>query len=177
MRVLLRVISPLLGLAVAALGVLLALETVWAWVHPGAAPLVVPWRAWRSTADSVTWADLPVQLVAAGVGVVGVLLVLLAAGARRREVRLTDPAPDVTVITSPRSLARLVGHQVRALDEVQSASVTATPTKIAVRVTSPQPPDQSAPRVRERIGELLTGLPLARRPRVRVHLTQSEGPA
>lgn len=117
MRVLLRLLSPLLGVAVAIAGGLLAVEAGWV----------------------------------------------------RRDVRLTDPADDVTVVTSPRSLARLVGHQVRAEDGVCSASVTASARRVRVRVISSMNTEaQLRPTLTTRVDELVGGLPLARKPKVQV---------
>ncbi|MGQ0718981.1 MAG: hypothetical protein ACT4NP_17030 [Pseudonocardiales bacterium] len=49
MRPLLRVLSPLLGLAVAVFGALVALEVFWAWLRPAGGSLVAPWPAWQSS--------------------------------------------------------------------------------------------------------------------------------
>lgn len=174
MRILLRVLSPLLGLAVAALGIFAVLEIIWAWLRPAAVPLVLPWPAWQTTLQGWTWTATPVRLVAAGLVVLGLLLLVLALGAGRREVRFTDPAPGITVATSPRSLARLVGHQVRELDHVASASVIATPRKITVRATSRQPAGTATPDIAETVRTLLSELPLARTPRVSVTVRPTE---
>src|SRR5947209_1867760 len=105
MRILLRLLSPLLGLAAAALGVLVALEVIWAWVRPADGPLVLPWPAWQAILRGWNWTSTPVRLSAVGLITVGLLLLVLALGASRREVRLINLAPDVTVTTSPQSLA------------------------------------------------------------------------
>jgi hypothetical protein len=177
MRILLRVLSPLLGLSVAALGLCVALEVIWAWVRPADAPLVLPWPAWQATLQGWTWTSTPVRLVAAGLVVAGLLLLVVALRAGRREVRLIDPEPEITVTTSPRSLARLVGHRVRGLDHVASASVTATPRKISVRAVSRQPAETATPRITDAVHTLLSGLPLARAPRVAVVVSHTEKPA
>lgn len=177
MRILLRVLSPLLGLAVAALGLLVALEVTWAWVRPADAPLVLPWPAWQATLQGWTWTTTPVRLLAAGLVVAGLLLLVLALRAGRREVRLTDPGPGITVTTSPRSLARLVGHRVRGLDDVASASVTATPRKVSVRAASRQPAETATSRITDVVRTLLSELPLARTPQVSVVVSNTEKPA
>jgi len=82
----------------------------------------------------------------------------------------------MTVTTSPRVLARLVGTRVRASDDVLSASVSASARRVAVAVLAwhDAPPD-----LREVIvggvKELLDALPLRRRPRVAVSVRKQEG--
>jgi hypothetical protein len=177
MRILFRLLAPLLGVAVAALGFFLALEVIEAWAWPTAAPLVLPWPAWQATLQSWTWAAAPVRLLAGGLVVIGVLLLLVALRSGRREVRLVDPAPAITVTTSPQSLARLVGNRVRRLDHVASASVTATPRKVAVRAASREPASTATPDITAAVRALLSGLPLTRIPRVSVAVSRSERPA
>jgi uncharacterized protein DUF6286 len=176
MRTLFRVLSPLLGLAVAAVGVFVALEVIWSWMRPAAGPLLLPWHVWQVTLQEWTWTSTPVRLIAAGLVVVGLLLLVLALRSGRREVRLIQPAPEITVTTSPRSLARLVGHQVRELDHVTSASVTATPRKVRVWAASQQPADAARSGITDAVQTLLSDLPLARTPRVRVSVSNTDRP-
>lgn len=168
MRVLLRLLSPLLGLAVAAAGVLFALEVARAWARPNSAPLLVPWPDWRTALESVTWAGIPVLLVAAAAVLVGLLL-LIAASARAKDLPLQEPAPDVTVTTSTPALARLVSHRVRATDGVRSASVHVRRRKIRVRAASRlHGESELTPSLTTEVRELVSSLPLARAPRVQV---------
>lgn len=178
MRVLLRVLSPLLGLILAAAGVLLIVEVVAGWVRPDATDgLLVPWVSWRSAADGLTWADPLVLGIAAGVGVLGLLMLLAGTSGRRRDIVLDSPAPDMTVTTSPRVLARLVGRRVRAADGVASASVTASRKKVSVAA---QGHGDASPELRSSVDEQTRGvldeLPLTRRPRVAVSVTDRKGP-
>ncbi|MHA6795212.1 DUF6286 domain-containing protein [Pseudonocardia bannensis] len=189
MRVLLRVLAPLLGLGLAAIGVLVAVEVIAAWMRPVTGQgLVVPWVAWRATLEATTWQDDPVAAVAIGVGVVGLLLVLVGLFARRHDVLLAVPSPDLTVATSPQVLARLVGRHVRTADDVASASVTASARRISVRAEG-WSTDSAGPggtdgtegsdlrrTVTHRVDELLDELPLARRPRVSVTTSVRKGP-
>ncbi|WP_214367891.1 DUF6286 domain-containing protein [Pseudonocardia sp. H11422] len=185
MRVLLRVLAPLLGLGLVAVGVLVVVEVVAAWVRPVTGQgLVVPWVAWRTTLENTTWQDAPVPAVAIGVAVVGLLLLLLALFARRHDVLLSAPSPDITVATSPRVLARLVGRRVRAADDVASATVTASARKIAVRAEgwgagqggSSTDTSELRRTVTGRVGEVIDELPLARRPRVSVRTRARKEP-
>lgn len=174
MRVLLRILSPLLGLAVAGIGGLVALETAVAWLRPDASPLLVPWPSWRARLANLTWVDTSVRLVAAALALTGLVLLLVALTARRREVWLTAPAPEVTVTTSPRSLARLIGHLVRSVEDVTSASVTASARKVSVRTTSRSAGPEADAELAAQVQELLSNLPLARQPKVSVALTRTE---
>jgi hypothetical protein len=177
MRILLRVLSPLLGLAVAALGLFVALEVTWARVRPTDVPLVLPWPARQATLQGWTWTSTPVRLIATGLVVTGLLLLVVALRAGRRAVRLIDPRPDITVTTSPQSLARLVGHRVRELDHVAFASVTATPRKVSVRAASRQPAAAATPHITDAVHALLSELPLVRVPQVSVAVSSVEKPA
>src|SRR5260221_12450142 len=115
MRVLLRVLAPLLGLALAASGVLMVIELVSAWVRPDAdGGLLVPWPDWGATLANLSWNEAPVPGVAIGVGVAGLLLLLVGLAARRAEVPLEAPSADMTVTTSPRARARPAGPRGRA---------------------------------------------------------------
>jgi hypothetical protein len=177
MRVLLRILAPVLGLALAAAGVLFVIEVVAAWVIPDATTgLLVPWPDWRATLENLTWADNPVPGIAIGVAALGLLLVLVAVSARRSDIHLDAPG-QIVVTTAPRVLARLVGTRVRATDDVASAAVTASARKVSVTAqgwgdATPELQDT----VRSRVDELLDELPLRRRPRVGVSVQERKGP-
>lgn len=177
MRVLLRVLAPLLGLALAAAGVLLVVEVVAAWVGPAATGLVVPWPDWRAGVENLTWAQNPVPGIAIGVAVVGLLLMLVGLLARRSDIVLDAPVDGMTVTTSARVLARIIGRRVRAGDDVASASVTASRRKVAVSV---QGWGEAGPALRTTVATgvdgLLDELPLHRRPRVSVSVQERKGP-
>lgn len=177
MRVVVRLLSPLLGLALAAAGALVVVEVVTAWVRPdGTTGLLVPWPSWRSTAEQATWSDGIVAAVAIGAAVLGLLLVLAGLLARRHDVVLRSPAEGITVTTSPRVMARLVGRAVRASDQVAEASVTATARRIKVRAGGWGEPDDELRRgVRGCVDTVLDDLPLVHRPRVAVSVRGRKG--
>jgi hypothetical protein len=180
-RALLRVLTPLIGLALAAAGVLLVIEVVAAWLQPfqpaGARGwVVVPWPQWKAALDQLSWRSDPVPAVAIGVAVVGLVLVLVGLLARRSDIALDGPRPSMTAATSPRVLAQLVGRRVRATDDVAGASVTASRRRVSV---SAQAWGEPGPELRDaiaaRVDELVDALPLRRRPRVSVSVVQRKG--
>ncbi len=177
MRAVLRVLAPLLGLVLAAAGVLMAIEVVAAWVLPGSEEgLLVPWPQWGAALADLSWNENPVPAVAIGVGVVGLLMVIVGLAARRADLRLEAPSPDMTVTTSARVLARLVGTRVRASDDVLSASVTASARRVAVSARAwNDAPEDLRETIIGRVQELLDELPLRRRPRIAVSVQEREG--
>lgn len=169
MRILLRVLAPLISLAVAALGLLLVIEVVAAWLSPGTgAGLLVPWRDWNTSAATVLWTATPVLWIAVAAIVVGALLLAVGLLARRHDVAMTSPSPGLTVATAPRVLARLVGSRVRALDPVTSASVTASARSVVVRARGRGDGGELRDESRTAAAGVLDALPLARRPRLTV---------
>jgi Family of unknown function (DUF6286) len=176
-RAVLRVLAPLLGLVLAAGGVLLVIEVVAAWVRPGGPEgLLLPWPAWGATLADLSWNESPVPAVAIGVGVVGLLMLIVGLAARRADLRLDAPSADMTVTTSPRVLARLVGTRVRASEDVLSASVTASARRVAVTARAwNDAPEELRETIIGRVQELLDELPLRRRPRVAVSVQEREG--
>ncbi|MBB4684713.1 DUF6286 domain-containing protein [Amycolatopsis jiangsuensis] len=169
MRVFVRLLSTVLALAVAAGGALLALEVGWRWWQPGRGPLLVPWPLWRTELSTLDWTSTAVRITAGIAVVAGIVVMLLAFGAGDRKVRLTEPAEGVSVSTSPRALARMVGLAVRAQDNVRGASVTASARRVRVRATSRmENEEQLRPRLLETVAAVLDDLPLARRPKVTV---------
>lgn len=179
MRAVLRLLAPLLGLALAAAGVVLAIEVVVAWTRldserPG---VIIPWPEWWATLEQVRWSEWLVPWLGIGVAVIGLILALIGLGARRSVIVVDPPSEGMTVTTSPHVLARMVGQRVRAADDVARASVTASRRKIGVSALGwgdPTGPDgvQLRSSVTETVDGLLDEVPLRRRPRVRVTLQQ-----
>ncbi|MFR9729303.1 DUF6286 domain-containing protein [Saccharopolyspora sp. MS10] len=175
MRALVRVITAVAGLAALLAGVLLVVEVVGAWVRPEAGGVLIPWSSAGPSALAVTWQDVPVRLGAAIAAAVGLVLLLAASRAGRREVRLLDPAPEVTVTTDPRSLARLVGHQVRAEDGVATASVTADRRRVKVKARGRfRQVGDLRDRVSTTVSAAIGELPMRRRPRVSVSVSPAK---
>ena len=173
----LRVLAPLLGLVLATVGVLVVIEVVAAWVLPGdEGGLLVPWPDWGDALAGLSWSEGVVRGVAIGAGVVGLLMLLVGLTARRADVRLDAPSADMTVTTSTRVIARLVGARVRASDDVFSASVTASARRVAVTARAwNDAPEELRETLIGRVQELLAELPLRRTPRVAVSVQEREG--
>jgi hypothetical protein len=168
-RIVVRLVSALLGIAAAGVGVILGVEVAWAHWNPGHGGLIVPWRHWRQAVGGLAWSNVPVQITAALVALAGLLLLLIAASARRGDVRMYDPAFDVSVVTSSRSLARMVGHRVRGQDGVGEVSVRASPRRVKVRAeTRFATANELRPRLTETAEDALDALPVPRTPRVSV---------
>ncbi|XVV05844.1 DUF6286 domain-containing protein [Actinosynnema sp. CA-248983] len=162
MRVLLRVLSPFLGLAVAVAGLVLVAEVVWHWSGRGH---LVPW----SRLAGLRWTDDLVRAVALLTVAAGVVLLVLAAFSRRTFLRLHSPTAGVVVATTPTALARVVGNRVRAEDGVTGASVTASKRRVHVRATSGLHDEATLrPRLLEVAREAVANLPMPRHPRVTV---------
>jgi uncharacterized protein DUF6286 len=168
-RPLVRLLSTLLALAFAAAGALLALEVGWHWLRPASGPLLVPWPRWQAGLASLGWDAYAVRVGAGVVAAAGLVLLLCALAAKSRAIRLTDPADEVSVSTSPRSLARLVGLAVRAQDNVAGATVTASARRVRVRAKSAlETEGELRPRLLATVSALLDDVPLVRRPKVSV---------
>lgn len=177
MRAALRVLTPLLGLGLAVAGVLLVVEVVAAWLRPPVDGVIVPWPAWRSVLEALAWRDDPVPVIAIGVGVAGLALVLVGLLARRSDVRMDGPDDAITVTTSSRVLAQLVGRRVRAGEDLAGASVTATRRHVSVSAQAWGRADaELRASIAARVDELLDELPLRRRPGVSVHVSERKGP-
>jgi hypothetical protein len=160
-RVLLRVLSPLLGLALAAAGALVVFAVARDWAG----------RAWptRPTWPEWSWVDRPVLVVGACLAAGGLVLLVVAARAGVSQVPLDDPVDGVRVVTTPTSLARVVGHRVRAEDGVADASVTASRRRVRVRATSRLHDEATLrPRLLEVARAALADLPMPARPKVSV---------
>lgn len=168
-RLLVRLLSVLCGLAVAAAGLVLLVGVAWLWLLPGDRTPHAVLDPARAVLARLTWSAPSVLGIAAIVLAAGIVALLITLAARRRDIRLDQPAPGVLVLTSPRSLARLVGRQVRGADGVQRAVVTASRTSVRVKARSRW---GRAAELRDTLRELATstldGLPMARRPRISV---------
>jgi len=168
-RLLTRLVAFAFGLAIAAVGALVLIEVGWAMARPERGPLLVPWPQWLDRAGELAWNGGAARAAAWVLVGAGLVVLLIAALSGRHDVFLQDPAPDVTVTTSPGSLARIIGQRVRGTDGVRSASVTASARSVRVRATSRLLDERRLrPVLMEQVNELVNELPLARIPHVHV---------
>lgn len=175
MRGLVRLAAALAGLVVAAFGGLLVVEVVAGWLAPGATGVLQPWLQVRSALTGLSWNQVPVLVTAAVVAVVGVVLLVLGSAAGRREIRLEEPAPLVTVTTDPRSVARLVGHRVQEDEAVSSASVDANRKRVRVRAVGRYAQlGDTRSRLAEAARSTVSELPIQRSPRVSVSISPAK---
>ena len=108
MRALLRVLAPLLGIALAAAGVIVVIEAGAGWVRPDMqGGLLVPWPDWMATLAGLSWNEPPVPGIAIGVGVAGLLLMIVGLTARRTDVRLYDAPMRPPIASVPPPLPKI----------------------------------------------------------------------
>ena len=136
MRLFVRLITAVAGILIAAVGALLAIESAWSLIRPDSRGLILGPATVRDALSGFSWSDVPVRIGACALIVLGLVLLIAAMSAGHKQIRLHDPDPEVTVTTDRRSLARLVGHQVRDQDGVAGATVTAGAKRIRVKATS-----------------------------------------
>lgn len=163
MRVLLRVLSPFLGLAVAGVGALVVASVGSHWSGR-------EWPAtWPATWPGWSWVDRPVLVAGWCAAIGGASLLVLALRAGVSQLALDDPAAGVRVVTTPLSVARLVGHRVRSEDGVSGASVTASRRRVRVRATSRVHDEASLrPRLLAVARSVVDDLPMPVKPEVSV---------
>ncbi len=167
-----RVLAALLALALFLGGLLVAVECVLAALRrPG---WVIPRERWTTALTSTAWNETLVRLVAAGVVVVGLLLLLAAL---RRGAPGTLALPTTTDGVDVRAQRRGVEHSVesaaRRTDGIIGAR--ARVTRHAVKVTaatSLRDPGDTASAVRRAVDARLGELGLDGRLRAKVTLDQ-----
>ncbi len=153
MRLVNRVLALLLGLALAAGGVIVLVEAA---LRPlGRAPWLVPRTSWDQQLRSAGWdepwlvAGLVIALCA------GLLLLAAALWPRRPDVlALRESAPDRTAALDRRGLQRHLRQVATGDDEVVGATIRVRRRRVKVRADVP--PDVDAGSVRTRLRERLT---------------------
>ncbi len=133
MRVTNRLLAGLLALALLVGGLLAAVEI--AYGNATGRPLVVPWDAWFDGARDHAWSSREVRSLLLLVLAVGVVLLVLQV-VRRGPQSLPVGAPRgaVTVEANTRSLEKAVARAVQALDGVDRARVSFSPSEAQVDV-------------------------------------------
>ncbi len=178
MRVIERLLSLLLALAIVAGAVLLALEVGWA--VAGKPPLLVQWRSAYTSGTTNSWDSTPARIIAIALLVVGLLL-LLAELKPRRASRLsmisTDPAIDAAI--TRRSLRSSLLNGAKQVAGVSGAKAKVSKRKATVTAVSRL---GSVDTARELTGEVesslqarLDALQLAKSPRLRARVSPRRG--
>lgn len=174
MTVLTRVLALLTGLAVAAAGVVVVVETVMLLLARPA--LVVPRTTWDSTLRRLTWDDPALPALLSGLLVVGALMLLGMLWPRRPSaLRLTGTTPSRKADIDASGLAhRLAGT---ALQDVDVLHARVRIRRRAARVTAFAPrdadPDTVRFRLRRDLRETLEATGLRRSMRIRVAVREA----
>ena len=174
MRSLDRILALVLGLALAGLGGLVAIEATL--LSSGRPALVVPRARWDRGMSGLAWSSATLQVAAIIAIAVGAALVLLQLVPRApRRLRL-EGVPGRAAWIAPVSVARAVERAVvRTHDEVGSARVRVTRRTARVRADVVVASDEATPeRVAATVSDALDTLELGRELRVRVRLDRSE---
>jgi hypothetical protein len=174
MRYVNRALVIVLAIALAAAGVLAAVEVgLAALARP---PLVFPHEQVIEALQGRRWADAPVRGILLGVAVLGlVLLVAQLAPRRTRLLPIADPNPGVAAATTRRSLERALRRAATGADGISGASVTVSPRKVKVRaVTGLRDVTGLHASLVATVDDELDGIGLARRPALSVSLRRKE---
>lgn len=137
MRVLTRVVSALLALALLAGGVLVTLEILVAGIGRER-PLVLPWDEWRRTALDTPWRDADARLAFILMIVVGGLLLLLLVARRRpTAVPLLHRVDGSDAEVERSGLERWLTARLEQVDGVSGARVRVRGGKAKVTAETP----------------------------------------
>ena len=168
MRILDRVLSAVLGLALMVGGLVTAIEIVLAGL--GRSPWLVPHDRWAEWARTTAWSDTDVRLIVAGLIAVGALL-LVVQGVRRRPEALTLAAGDSGVVAEldRHGAERWMVERIERVEGVAGAGVRIGSRSAVVEATSVGRDTATVDRgVREAAASGFESLNLDRTPRLRV---------
>jgi hypothetical protein len=165
-RIVTRLVSALLALALLVGGALAALEILAAGLGRED-DLVAPWRDWRRTLLDTPWEDYTVRVVLAITLAVGLLLLFLLLAPRRPTAVPLAPKADGASAELDRSgLERYLSSRLRRVDGVATTSVRVRGGRARVSAVTPgretTTVEQSLRRAAEdALGELGLASPLA----------------
>lgn len=173
-KVLIRVVSALLALALFLGGLLTVVEIVLAAL--GQPPWVVPHQQWRVWLTSHSWNDAYVVAVLAGLVVVGLLLLLVALRpGRPATLRLPAGTEGVKVVVARRSVEKSLEAVASRTAGITRASAAAGRRTVRVKahaVTATAPDLRQD--VRDAVGTRVRQLGLADRMRIHVRLVTKD---
>ena len=166
MRVANRVLAAVLGLALFAGGLLIAVEIVVAGFDRR--PWVVPHDDWYTSARRRTWESAPPRWIFIGLVVAGLAL-LVSQLTRRRPSTLALEPGSVPADLARRSLERSLVREASRVDGVAAAKAKISGDRVEVVATSNRrQTDDLGPRVTEALDRRMGALRLARPPAVQV---------
>lgn len=137
MRVVNRIVSALVALALLVGGLLVALEIAAAGIGRSE-PVVLPWDDWRTSALDTPWEDANLRLLFIVLAVVGLLLLAFQL-VRRRPIAIpmqTD-TPGAEADLDRHGLERWLTSKVERVAGVAGARVSVTNTSARVRAETP----------------------------------------
>lgn len=173
MAVLNRLIWALLGLAVAAAGVILVAETITAAIRQS--PLLVDRELIGSTLENMSWTDAAVDIAIAALIVLGLLLLLLGLAPRPPDTLPLQAGQGREAEIERKPLAGLLATRAQADREVLHAK--AKVSQRAASVSAKAVPGADVRAVRERlttmVSETLKPLQLAKPVRPKVSVSRS----
>jgi hypothetical protein len=173
MRVANRPLAFILAVALLALSVIVIAEVIGS--AAGHSPLLVPWPTWYAWASTTRWNAQVVQVWAAVLIAVGIVLTVLEAK-RRRVSRLPlvtqDEATEATV--TRRGLASMLRAEATRVDGITGATVRVRRDRARVTASSSARGQAAAGALTEPVttalGARLDGLAMRRPPRLNVRV-------
>jgi hypothetical protein len=172
MRVADRVLSVIIGLALAALGVLVCAEVIRTEALNRRGHLLLPFQSVSRYLHRTAWNSTAILAISAAVAAAGLLLVALELKRRRPGLLvMAGGRDDLVASTSPRSVARTLSRAAEAVPGVFSAKARVRRRRASVRArTRLREGDDLEQRVRERLERSVADLDLLRAPRLRLRL-------
>lgn len=168
-----RLLAAVIALAVVVLAALVTIEVArWAVGEPS---WIVSWREWTGDLTGLRADDGRLAAVAAGLAVLGLLLLVFELTPRRPDALSTEPLLDgVHTVVSRKGLASTADTAARSVSGVigASSSVRRSRLHVTARTRVRGEGDDLRGRVRSAVEQALADLELTRRPRVRVSVTE-----
>lgn len=168
-----RALAVLVSLALVAVAALTAVEVVrWSLDEPY---WLVPWGSWGGWLADVRADDPALVAAAAGVALVGLLLLVFELKPRRPNSLAAAPLlPDVHTVVSRKGLSSAATTAARSVSGIASAEASVRRSRIDVtaRTRARDGGKAMRERVRTAVEASLADLELQRRPRVRVRLAE-----
>ncbi|WP_236242500.1 DUF6286 domain-containing protein [Streptomyces sp. CC228A] len=170
-----RLLVAFVSLVVAAAGAAVAVDVVA--VGTGNAPVVWPQRSLTRELRTREWGDDVIMAVAAGIALIGLLLLWAAlSSGRRRAVRVDTADEHTRTVLTRRGLRRTIGAAVGRVDGVDEHRVRLRGRRVKVRATTPlREPQGLQERVAEAAGEQLAAVRTAAAYKVTVKVRTARG--